>query len=286
MNVKKKILLLLIISLLLIPTMTSAMEAPRIWVKGRFIDVETGVPTLDQCRTMVPVRFIAENLSYDVNWNPFTRKVSITNHEETEIDIYVGSDTMIKRQDGTKYLIHLDCPAKVIGGRTYVPLRSIAESFGQRVDWDEANNVAVIGEGYNAGDPCPCGMANSLLNTAWVLEDDFGQCEYTNFAFVCAPADVQLKERALFHCTDRKWNVDDMEWGHFHSNVADEEGLYTVYYFNRKTGAGFTEQLEKEYRYCPDGLCEPVSSKSYIITYQLDRMVFYNQILKEVPFEF
>ena len=51
---------------------------------------------------------------------------------------------------GSLWKIELDAPALIKDDRTFVPLRAIAEAFGERVDWDNDKRVVVIGEGYDA----------------------------------------------------------------------------------------------------------------------------------------
>jgi hypothetical protein len=40
--------------------------------------------------------------------------------------------------------INLDVPAKTIGGRTLVPIRVVAESFGATVEWDPTTRTVII----------------------------------------------------------------------------------------------------------------------------------------------
>ncbi|MBC7960491.1 MAG: copper amine oxidase N-terminal domain-containing protein, partial [Vallitaleaceae bacterium] len=40
--------------------------------------------------------------------------------------------------------IQLDVPAQMIGGRTFVPVRFIADNLGKTVDWDGDNYIVKI----------------------------------------------------------------------------------------------------------------------------------------------
>ena len=42
--------------------------------------------------------------------------------------------------------VKLDVPAKIVKDRTFVPVRFISENFGTKVNWDNENQVVVIGD--------------------------------------------------------------------------------------------------------------------------------------------
>jgi len=52
----------------------------------KFIDPDNPkvVPLIIEGRTMLPIRFVAENLGCKVNWNPLTRTVAIIYFEEKD----------------------------------------------------------------------------------------------------------------------------------------------------------------------------------------------------------
>ena len=84
-------------------------------------------PLIIEGRTLVPLRVISENLGASVHWDTADRTVKVT----------TSSRTIILKIDDTKALIDgetmtLDVPAKIINGRTLVPIRFIAESLVAR----------------------------------------------------------------------------------------------------------------------------------------------------------
>ena len=89
-------------------------------------------------RTMVPVRFVAEQLGAQVFWDNSTRTVSIIKTGKTihmTIDqktYYVNGQT--KTMD-TAPVIHQGW------NRTMVPVRFVAEALGCNVDWAPKNNT-------------------------------------------------------------------------------------------------------------------------------------------------
>lgn len=99
-------------------------------------------PQIINSRTMLPARFVAEALGADVQWDQAEQKVTIT-REDIEIVLYVDSDTAYINGEATK----LDSPAVVIGGRTYTPVRFVAEALGAKVDWfGTQSRVRIIAE--------------------------------------------------------------------------------------------------------------------------------------------
>ena len=95
-------------------------------------------------RTFVPVRFVAEELGADVDWENDTQTAVITKGGHT-IRMKVGE--LSYTLDGT--VKTLDVPAEFTpstGGnfRTMVPVRFITEALGYQVEWDQTRNLAVI----------------------------------------------------------------------------------------------------------------------------------------------
>ena len=88
-------------------------------------------PIIRNDRTMLPARFVAENLGADVKWDNDTRKVTIT---KDDITIIITIDSQTAFANGTA--IVLDSPAFIENDRTYTPLRFIAEKLGADVEWD------------------------------------------------------------------------------------------------------------------------------------------------------
>lgn len=104
-------------------------------------------PYIKNNRTYVPIRFIAEELGYDVKWDGANRKVTMTN-DGTTVELTIGSNKM--KVNGKTVL--LDAPAEIRDDRTFVPLRAIAEAFGEKVDYSKDYKAVYIGDNpkYNA----------------------------------------------------------------------------------------------------------------------------------------
>lgn len=98
-------------------------------------------------RTMVPVRFISEALGVNsVNWNEAQKTVSVFS-DKAKIVLTAGSDTMMVNGSQTQ----MDTAAVVENGRTFVPLRFIAEALGIGAAWDgETRTVALTSAAASA----------------------------------------------------------------------------------------------------------------------------------------
>lgn len=89
--------------------------------------------------TLVPLRAIFESLGATVDWDGATRTVTSVKGDTT-VKLTIGSDVIYKNGTAKK----LNTPAQSIGGRTMVPVRAVAESFGAHVSWDGATKTVTI----------------------------------------------------------------------------------------------------------------------------------------------
>lgn len=105
----------------------------------RIDELNTGTkPFVLNGRTVLPVRFLAETLGAEVTWYDETKTATINLGGQT-ITITAGQREMFK--DGES--IELDVPATIIDGRTFLPLRKIAEALGRAVTWDDRGIVII-----------------------------------------------------------------------------------------------------------------------------------------------
>lgn len=102
-------------------------------------------PKIVNDRTMLPARFVAENLGADVSWDGENQVVTITGKnlktdDDVTIVITIGSDTALVNGEEIK----LDSPAFIENDRTYTPIRFISENLGASVSWIESEMKVVI----------------------------------------------------------------------------------------------------------------------------------------------
>ena len=110
----------------------------KVKVNNQLLESDTEA-VLENGRVMVPFRALAEYLGAEVSYSPDDRKI-ICNKDGREIELKIDSaDAYI---DGEK--ITLDAPALSLEGRTLVPVRFIAEGFGNVVKWNERTKTVFI----------------------------------------------------------------------------------------------------------------------------------------------
>ncbi|RVU54416.1 copper amine oxidase N-terminal domain-containing protein [Anaerosphaera multitolerans] len=108
-------------------------------VNGKIVNVDVP-PYIKNNRTMVPLRFISEELGLEVDWNKDNREVTI-GIGDPKLVLTTGENTIMKN-DGVK--MEIDVESEIINGRTFVPIRAIAEIFNCKVGWnDETRTVSI-----------------------------------------------------------------------------------------------------------------------------------------------
>lgn len=104
-------------------------------------------PVLEDDRTLVPVRFITESFGETVGWDAETAKVTLENGEN-HVELLVGQTEMTVNGQ----TVALDVPAKIVRGRTMLPLRAVAEALGKNVYWDESGLIVLSSETFALGE--------------------------------------------------------------------------------------------------------------------------------------
>ncbi len=121
----------------------SEMETKKsltITVNENIVDFDT-LPYIDQNdRTMVPIRFVAEELGAAVGWDGEEKKVSISIDNKS---IFLWIDNA-KAQVNEKE-IELDTEPVIKDVRTMVPLRFVSEILGAQISWDsDTQTIAIL----------------------------------------------------------------------------------------------------------------------------------------------
>lgn len=96
-------------------------------------------PIIINNRTMVPLRFIVENLGGEIYWYEEELKITILFPKKT---IVMWINNTLSYVNGEKYF--LESPPIIIDGRTLVPVRFIAEALGSFVFWNPIDQGVVI----------------------------------------------------------------------------------------------------------------------------------------------
>ncbi len=118
--------------------LTIGKKEAKVFGQEKINDV---APIIRNDRTMLPARFVAENLGATVEWSEKEEKVTITSADrKTVIVLVIGSDQATVNGE----VVKLDSVAFIENDRTYTPVRFIAEALGATVDWIEGNQEVVI----------------------------------------------------------------------------------------------------------------------------------------------
>lgn len=116
----------------------AATDVISILINGDKITPDSD-PVMVNDRTLVPIRAVAEYLGYTVGWDEASQTVTMFNSNNT-IKFTIDSTMAVK--NGRTFTI--DVPAQIIGERTYLPLRAVAEAMNAEVDWNgEINSVEI-----------------------------------------------------------------------------------------------------------------------------------------------
>ena len=88
-------------------------------------------PFIKDGRTLLPIRALIEALGGSVQWNASTRTATVMLGSRT-VALTIGSTTALV--NGTP--ITLDVAPMIVGGRTFLPLRAVAENLGLDLAWE------------------------------------------------------------------------------------------------------------------------------------------------------
>ena len=93
--------------------------------------------------TMVPIRFVTEELGAVVEWNHDTKEVTITKNEE-QVVIKIGDVNAKSVKDGVESMFVLNAAPSIVNDRTLVPLRFVSENLGAKVEYIEPTRQVLI----------------------------------------------------------------------------------------------------------------------------------------------
>lgn len=118
------------------PTYTTLLNSEEV---QKTMDVAAFI---ENGRTMLPVRFVADALGVkdqDIVWNGAARTVTIFKGNRI-IQLTIDKYQMLV--NGTPVM--MDSPAIIKDGRTFLPVRFVAQALGANISWDEATRTVTI----------------------------------------------------------------------------------------------------------------------------------------------
>lgn len=102
-------------------------------------------PFVEEGRTLVPLRALAENLGFAVAYDAADQKITLTK----------DGSTLVLWVDHTKVVVNgeesvIDVSPKVRNGRSFVPVRFVAERLGASVGWNAEQQSVTVSRGVDA----------------------------------------------------------------------------------------------------------------------------------------
>lgn len=191
----------------------SAAATIRVTVDEKAVNFPDQKPIMDNDRVLIPTRFVAQQLGGKVEYKKSSKTVTIQQGNKT-IKLMINS---AKVTAGGKTVM-LDVPAKIVRGRTMVPLRFVSEAMGASVDWNQARSLVSITTGNAV--PTPTAPAPSNGNFKFDMN-------YTTLA------------KQLF--------VNNLKEENGKVSFALPSGATATYYTNKGTGTKLTPGQDYSY---------------------------------------
>lgn len=187
-------------------------------------DVISDVPAvLFEGRTLVPIRFIVENLEAEIDWDQEQwakgdRKVRIVKDDKEIILEIDKADVLV---NGEKYTLPDGVPCKLFNSRTMVPLRFVTEQLGMEVGWIGETTTVTIdkplqyieGISYDTSKKFP----EIRIKTTGEVETS---------AFLLEGSEVGGEDRLVVDIPNTKLQIEDQL-------VVDENGLIQIDIYER-----------------------------------------------------
>lgn len=135
-----KKLLFLTLAVMLAATMSVVSSAyTKVYIDEKEVEFNesSGYPFIDNGRTLVPLRATMEAFGAEVDWEKDS-KTAFVRMGTTTVRCVIGENCIYRNN----VRITNDSAAVISGGRTYLPIRVVLESFGAEVGWDGSVKVS------------------------------------------------------------------------------------------------------------------------------------------------
>ena len=96
-------------------------------------------PHISEGHALIPVRYLADALGAQTSWDANTQEITITKGN-VDIELTIGSTTLTV--NGKALL--MDSAPVIKNGRTYLPVRYLAEALGYDISWDAATQTITL----------------------------------------------------------------------------------------------------------------------------------------------
>lgn len=236
----------LLLALALTPAAGAAEKDVNVLVNGEAVVWTDAKPFINSDgRTMVPLRPVADAMGLETDWDPEKRAASFTMTGvayngrcpwTNTIEFPIGKSTATgvaaanwvdSEPDVDTVTIPMDTAAVIVGGRTYAPVRYLAEYFQFTVAWDAATRTTSITAGRPTAAYVPPEEYDgiNLLVGTWEADTALWSEESLMDTGV-----VQSSPYLVF-CDDGRMayqHWDTLYEGSYLLNTADKEDVYAV----------------------------------------------------------
>lgn len=145
----KKLICSIVAAAALLSSASVFADSSAIIINGEKAEISEGMGSVvtHADRTFVPIRFALEYFGYNVTWNEDDSLVLGKNEAGDVFIMQVGNNLLFfKGADGTDETITMDVEPFLneAEGRTYIPLRFLAEAIKYEVGYDEATATVTL----------------------------------------------------------------------------------------------------------------------------------------------
>ena len=137
--------LIALLALTMMMTGTALAAEPggiSVQLNGGPVAFTDAAPELSGGRTFVPLRAVMEAMNAQVDYDGDTGTVAIT-RGDVGLSMVLGQNTVSVTEDGQSRTVEMDVTPYVKDGRTYVPVRFVAEAWGCGVGWDADTSTVI-----------------------------------------------------------------------------------------------------------------------------------------------
>ena len=96
-------------------------------------------PVIENGRTLVPMRFLFEQMGAEVSWDEATQTATVKKQDDIISFSIDNASAEVNNELKT-----MEVPARLIDGKTMIPMRFLSEALGYTVEWDEATRTASV----------------------------------------------------------------------------------------------------------------------------------------------
>jgi len=98
-------------------------------------------PVIQNGRTLVPLRFLGENLDARVDWDGTEQKITMTQYSKV-IELWINQTYCFVNK--IRQELPSSVPPKIIHNRTFIPLRFVSETLNAEVLWDGKKQTITV----------------------------------------------------------------------------------------------------------------------------------------------